>query len=137
MQKLLDVPAIFLSENIIQNKTEYYKKLRKVTESNNWENFILYMLDMVEKTANKGLVRLNEIVDLMEKTAEKIKVELPKVYSKDLVEVIFKLPYTKRLYLINAGLGTPKTVGNYLMSLEEKGFLKSIKVGKEKLYLNH
>ncbi len=53
MEKLLDIPAIFLSEYIIQNKTEYYKKLRKVTESNDWESFILYMLDMVEKQQTK------------------------------------------------------------------------------------
>ena len=54
-----------------------------------------------------------------------------------LVEIIFKLPYTKRQNLIDAKLGTSKTVGNYLMALEDKGFLKSVKVGKEKLYLNH
>ena len=61
----------------------------------------------------------------------------PKVYSKDLIEVIFNLPYTKRQFLIDAGLGTLKTVGNYFILLEEKGYLNSIKVGKEKLYLNH
>ena len=99
--------------------------------------FILYMLDMIESTANKGLIRLENVISLMEITSEKIKIELPKVYSKDLIEIIFKLPYTKRQFLINAGLGTLKTVGNYLILLEEKGFLDSIKVGKEKLYLNH
>lgn len=137
LAKLLDIPAIFLSDYIIQNKTEYFVKLRGVTEKEDWENYIIYMLDMVETTATKGLVRMNEINDLMETTAEKIKAKIPKVYSKELIEIIFKLPYTKRLFLIEAGLGTPKTVGNYLISLEEKGFLKSVKVGKEKLYLNH
>jgi hypothetical protein len=72
----------------------------------------------------------------METTGQEIREELPKVYSKDLVEVIFKLPYTKRQNLIDIELGTPKTVGNYLIALEEKGFLKSVRVGKEKLYLN-
>ena len=52
-------------------------------------------------------------------------------------KIIFKLPYTKRQFLIDTGLGTPKTVGNYLISLEEKGYLTSVRVGKEKLYLNH
>ncbi|WP_241685062.1 hypothetical protein [Cyclobacterium xiamenense] len=91
---------------------------------------------MVEKTANHGLKRLDQVTQLMEKTADAIRAKLPKVYSKDLVEVIFRLPYTKRQSLINIGLGTPKTVGNYLSALEEEGFLKSKKVGKEKLYLN-
>ena len=86
MKKLLDISAIYLSEYIIKNKPDYYKKLRDIT-------------------------------------SEKIKIELPKVYSKDLIQIIFKLPYTKRQFLINAGLGTLKTIGNYLVLLEEKGFL--------------
>ena len=136
MEKLLDIPAIYLSEYIIKNKIEYYKKLRNVTEKQDWESYILYMLDMIEKTAQKGLVRLEKVMTLMEKMAEEIKTALPKAYSKDLLEIIFRLPYTKRQFLIDAGLGTPKTVGNYLISLEEKGFLKSVRLGKEKLYLN-
>lgn len=136
LEKLLDIPALFLSEYIIENKDKYYQGLRAVTEENDWSEFILYMLDMVEKTAVKGLNILESIIKLMDKTGEEIKGLLPKVYSKDLLEVIFKLPYTKRQNLIDIGLGTPKTVGNYLIALEGKGFLKSVKVGKEKLYLN-
>lgn len=136
LEKLLDIPALFLSEYIIENKDKYYQGLRAVTENNDWSEFILYMLDMVEKTAVKGLNILESIIKLMDKTGEEIKGLLPKVYSKDLLEVIFKLPYTKRQNLIDIGLGTPKTVGNYLIALEGKGFLKSVKVGKEKLYLN-
>lgn len=136
LEKLLDIPALFLSEYIIENKDKYYQGLRAVTENNDWSEFILYMLNMVEKTAVKGLNRLESIIKLMDKTGEEIKGLLPKVYSKDLLEVIFKLPYTKRQNLIDIGLGTPKTVGNYLIALEGKGFLKSVKVGKEKLYLN-
>ena len=136
MEKLLDIPAIFLSEYIIKNKTEYYKKLRNVTEREDWENYILFMLDMIEMTAKKGLVNLEKVMTLMGEMAEEIKIELPKVYSKDLIEIIFRLPYTKRQFLIDAGLGTPKTVGNYLILLEERGYLKSVRLGKEKLYLN-
>lgn len=133
---LLDTPAIYLSEYIIKNKADYYKSLRSVTENNDWENYILYMLDMIEETSNKGLERLNKITTTMDKTANEIKTKLPKVYSKDLVEILFRLPYTKRQHLIDENIGNPKTVGNYLIALEENKFLKSVKVGKEKLYLN-
>ncbi len=136
LEQLLDVPALFLSKYIIDQKDKYYEVLRLVTENNDWSKFILYMLDMVETTAIKGLERLESIIQLMETTGQEIKEKLPKVYSKDLVEVIFKLPYTKRQNLIDIDLGTPKTVGKYLIALEEKGFLKSVRVGKEKLYLN-
>ncbi len=133
---LLDMPAIYLSEYIIKNKADYYKSLRGVTEDNDWENYILYMLDMIEVTSNKGLERLNKITKAIEKTAEEIKTKLPKVYSKDLVEILFRLPYTKRKHLVDENIGSLKTVGNYLNILEDNEFLKSVKVGKEKLYLN-
>jgi Fic family protein len=133
---LLDTPAIYLSEYIINHKADYYIKLKGVTENNEWEAYILYMLDMIEETAKKGLEQLNKISSLMNNTANDIKTKLPKVYSKDLVEILFRLPYTKRKHLIEENIGNPKTVGNYLQTLEEYGFLKSVKVGKEKLYLN-
>jgi len=133
---LLHTPAIYLSEYIIKNKSEYYRCLRDVTEKNEWESYILYMLAMIEETSNKGMEQLNRITTAMEKTADEIKKKLPKIYSKDLIEVLFRLPYTKRQHLIDENIGNLKTVGNYLMALEESGFLKSEKVGKEKLYLN-
>jgi Fic family protein len=133
---LLNTPAIYLSEYIIKNKIEYYRCLKDVTEKNEWEDYILYMLDMIEETANKGLKRLTKITLAMEETATEIKKKLPKVYSKDLIEILFRLPYTKRQHLVEENIGNLKTVGNYLIALEENGFLKSEKVGKEKLYLN-
>ena len=134
---LLDIPAIYLSEHIIKNKTAYYQNLRGVTEKDEWESYILYMLNMIEETSVKGLLRLHKIMQAMDKTADEIKQKLPKIYSKDLIEILFRLPYTKRQHLIEENIGNPKTVGNYLIKLEETGFLKSVKAGKEKLYLNH
>lgn len=133
---LLEVPAIYLSEFIIQNKTEYYTKLRDVTENDNWEDYILYMLDMIEQTALRGLKRLHQITTAIEEMTTEIRAKLPKMYSKDLVEILFRLPYTKRQNLIDENLGTAKTVGNYLIALEENQILQSVKVGKEKLYIN-
>lgn len=133
---LLEIPAIYLSEYIIQYKNDYYKKLQRVTENESWEEYLLYMLDMIEQTALKGLHQLNLIMLAMEAMSNEIKTKLPKIYSKDLLEILFRLPYTKRQNLIDENIGNAKTVGNYLIALEEKGILQSTKVGKEKLYLN-
>lgn len=134
---LLELPALYLSKYIIEHKNEYYKNLRNVTEKNDWETWILFMLDMIEQTALKGRKQIEQIEEMMNKMGSEIQKKLPKIYSKDLLEVLFKLPYTKRNFLVSAGLGNLKTVGNYLIELEEKGFLKSEQVGKEKLYLNY
>lgn len=133
---LLTVPAIYLSEYIMNHKNDYYVKLRGVTEVGNWEDYILYMLDMVEHTSLKGLERFHQIALAMEEMTTEIKSRFPKIYSKDLVEILFRLPYTKRQNLIDENIGNAKTVGNYLNTLEDSGILKSVKVGKEKLYLN-
>lgn len=133
---LLEIPAIYLSDYIIGRKAEYYRMLRGVTEMNQWESYVLYMLDMVETTSQKALILLEKVVTLMETMSEQIKEKVPAAYSKELMEVLFKLPYTKRQVLIEAGLGTSKTVGNYLLALEKKGFLVSEKVGKERLFIN-
>jgi Fic family protein len=133
---LLDLPALYLSSYIIEHKDQYYTNLRKVTEEENWEDWILYMLDMIEQTASRGRLQIAEIEKLMNKMGKEIQEVVPRIYSKDLMEQLFKLPYTKRNQLEKAGLGNLKTVGNYLKELEKKGFLKSEQVGKEKLYLN-
>ncbi len=134
---LMDLPALYLSSYILKNKNEYYLNLRNVTEKGDWESWILFILDMIEETAKNGRNRILKIEKLMKSMGEKIQKLLPKIYSKDLVETLFRLPYTKRNFIESAGLGNKKTSGSYLNSLEEKGFLKSIMVGKEKLYLNH
>lgn len=133
---LLELPALYLSRYIIENKSDYYKNLRGVTENCNWESWILYMLDMVEKSAKSDRNRISQIANLMDSMGNEIRNTFPKVYSKDLIETLFRLPYTKRRLLTDAGMGNLKTVGNYLNKLEKAGFLKSEQVGKEKLYLN-
>ena len=134
---LLDIPALFLSRYIVENKGTYYSKLRGVTGKKDWQGWILYMLDMIEQSARQDRKRILEIEALMQHMGKEIQTQLPRVYSKDLLEILFRLPYTKRQYLEEAGLGTLKTVGNYLQELEVAGFLKSEQVGKEKLYVNY
>ncbi len=134
---LMELPALYLSDYIINHKRDYYTGLRLVTEEDNWENWILYILDMIESTALKGREQIARIEKLMIEMGAEIQTRVsPKIYSKDLMEVLFKLPYTKRSFLISAGIGNLKTVGIYLNELEKAGFLKSEHVGKEKLYLN-
>ena len=133
---LMELPSLYLSSYILKHKNDYYLKLRSVTEKKDWESWILYMLDMIEITSKNGRNRILEIEKLMQSMGREIMEESPKLYSKELMEVLFRLPYTKRVYLEKAGLGNIKTAGNYLKALEEKGFLSSVSVGKEKLYLN-
>src|SRR6056297_1398311 len=136
LKDLLNSPILYLSKFIIRNQTAYYKLFQEVRNNQNWESWILFILQGIEKTANETLILVKEINDLMETTAEKIKEKLPKIYSKELVDLIFFEFYTKISY-IKDGLGVSrKTASNYLSTLEKEGFLLSEKIGRERIYLN-
>lgn len=133
---LLDHPMLFLSQYILDSKDDYYIGLRGVTEQQKWEDWIIYMLDGVEKSSFAMTSKIQRIVELMNKTKEEIKDKAPIIYSKDLLEILFNMPYTRINNLVEAGLGTRVTATKYLNELETIGILKSIKVGRNKLFFN-
>jgi len=136
LKDLLDSPILYLSKYIIRNKSDYYKLLKEITVKGNWEEWILFILQGIEETANETLILVKKINRLLENTAEKIKKDLPKIYSRELVDLIFFEFYTKISY-IEEGLGVSrKTASKYLSELEDKGYLVSEKIGRERIYLN-
>jgi Fic family protein len=134
---LLDLPVLYMSKYIIDRRPDYYRLLRRVTEHSEWEPWILYMLEAVEHTAALTRRRILDIRNLLDETMVLAKRDLPsRVYSKDLIELIFRQPYTKGQFIVDTGLAERKTAADYLQALESIGVLKSQKVGKENLYLN-
>ena len=134
---LLDLPVLYLSKYIIKQKSDYYRLLRAVTEHQAWEPWILYFLDAVEQTALFTRDKILAIRNLLAETLAFTKQHLPsRVYSKDLIELLFHQPYTKANFLVDEGIAERKTAANYLKQLEKIGILQVQKVGKENLYLN-
>jgi Fic family protein len=134
---LLDLPVLYLSKHIIEHKADYYRLLRGVTYSGEWEPWILYMLDAVERTALFTRQRIVQIRDLMDETLKAAKEKLPsRVYSKELIELLFRQPYTKGEALVQAAIAERKTAAAYLKELEKVGIVQGQKIGKENLYLN-
>jgi Fic family protein len=135
-QELLKKPVLFLSRYFIENRNGYYEGLRKVTENNAWENWILYMLDAVESTAYKTIEKIDHIIDHMDKCTTLIKNKHPKIYSKDLIEVLFAQPYCRISSITSAKIVARQTASIYLQKIEELGLIKGYKIGKETIYLN-
>jgi len=134
---LLDLPVLYLSKYIIDRKPEYYRRLRRVTENGEWEAWVLYMLEAVENTSVFTRQRILAIRKLLDETLELAKRKLPaRVYSKDLIELVFHQPYTKGQFVVEAGLAERQTAAEYLKELEDIGVLSPRKVGRENLYLN-
>jgi Fic family protein len=133
---LLNLPIVYLSRHIIEHKAAYYEGLRRVTEEGAWGDWVLYMLDAVEQTSLRTHRQIDEILALMEAVRERVQRELPGVYSKDLIEQVFRQPYCKIQFLERAGMGTRQTCAKYLRELEKLGILQGRKVGREVYFIN-
>ena len=136
LNDLLDIPILYLSNYIIKHKADYYRLLQEVRTKDNWEEWVLYILDGVEQTSKETVVLVSDIANMMESTKHSIQDNLPKIYSKDLIEILFSHPYTKIDFLV-AGLGlTRQTASKYLKELESLGVLESIQIKNSKFYIN-
>lgn len=133
---LLHLPVLYLSRYIIRNKSGYYHLLQKVRETGDWEDWILYMLEGIEQTATESIVLIGSIKNLMQQYKKKIRNDLPKLYSQDLLNNLFKYPYTK-IEFIEKDLGvSSRTATRYLESLVKKELLQKQKIGRNNFYLN-
>jgi len=138
LNRLLDMPILFLSRFIIEHKTQYYRSLRAVTEKNQWEAWLLYILEAVENTAHGTTQKIHAIHDLLAETLQKAKRILPKrTFSKDLIQLIFEQPYCKIRFVEEAGIAKRLTATKYLRDLEKAGFVRAIKQGTELTFINH
>jgi len=136
LKDLLDLPILYLSSYIIKHKVDYYRLLQEVRIKENYNEWVMYMLDAIEVTANQTSKLVENIAKLMDNTQNKIKNELPKIYSKDLVEILFLHPYTKIDTLV-ARLGvTRQTASKYLKELEKIEILKEDKKGRNIYFVN-
>jgi Fic family protein len=136
-QNLLDIPVLYLSSYIIKNKTDYYRLLQEVRTENNWEEWILWMLKGVELTARETIVVVNNIKNLMDDYKMKIRSN-HKFYSHDLINILFKHPYTKIDFLEKELKIHRHTASVYLNALagDENKFVTKIKIGKSNYFVN-
>lgn len=135
-QRLLDLPVLYLSRHIIRNKGEYYRTLQAVRDQNDWEAWLLFMLTGVEQTAKQTLYLIQEIKTLMMTYKHGIRKQLPKIYSQDLLNNLFKHPYTKIEFMVNDLGVTRLTATKYLDQLVDSGFLQKQKIGRSNYYIN-
>ena len=136
LHELLELPILYLSRYIIRHKADYYRLLQEARTKDAWEEWILFMLDGIEKTSQETINMINSINELMNQSAKEIQEKLPKIYSKDLVEVLFVHPYTKIEFLVD-GIGvTRKTSAKYLKEIEKIGILREIKLGRNVYFIN-
>ena len=135
-KKLLDLPILYLSDYIMQKKSDYYRGLRFITEDQKWEQWILYILDAIETTSYQSIDRILKIRALMNEFQDSIQKQAPKIYSKDLIELVFQHPYCKIQFLIDAKIAQRQTASQYLQTFASLKLLRPLKKGRDMYYVN-
>lgn len=135
-KELLHLPVLYLSRYVIRHKNDYYRLLQTVRETDEWEEWILFMLDGVEQTANESIVFIIAIRKLMQQYKHEIRSRHPKIYSQDLLNNLFKYPYTK-IEFIQHDLGVSRnTAIRYLDTLVTDKMLVKRKLGRDNYFIN-
>lgn len=135
LKGLLNLPILYLSRFIIENKAQYYNLLQKVRDENEWEDWIIYMIQGLEQTSNQSITLINAIKSLMLSYKHQIRKEY-KFYSQDLLNSLFKHPYTRIDFLVKDLKVSRVTAANYLNDLCAGGYLERHKFGVTNYYIN-
>lgn len=133
---LLGLPILYLSRYITQHKNDYYRLLQHVRDTDKWDEWILYMLDAVEKTALDTIQMISGIKLLMQSYKQEIRSKLPKIYSQDLLNNLFKHPYTKIEFVMDELQVKRLAATKYLNAVTDLGLLDKQKIGRENYYIN-
>jgi Fic family protein len=135
-QDLLAQPILYMSRYIIRHKADYYRLLLEVTTKQAWSPWILYVLDAIEDSCLWTTDKIKGIRELMRHTADFIQRKAPKLYTWELVELLFQQPYCRIGNVVDAGLAKRQTASVYLKQLAELGILTEIKSGRESLFVH-
>ena len=133
---LLTLPILYLSRHLIRYKAAYYQYLLDVTRDQAWEQWILYILAAVEETAIWTTRKILAIRDLADETAARVRTARPKIYSRELVDILFEQPYCRISNIVDKGIAQRQAASRYLSDLAGLGVLQAVSAGREKLFIN-
>ena len=133
---LLSLPILYLSRHIIARKADYYRLLLDVTRHQAWEEWVIFMLEAVAETANWTTAKINAIRKLADHTSEYVQACRPKIYRRELVDVIFEQPYCRIANLVEKNLAQRQAASRYLKDLVAIGVLQEVASGRDKLFIH-
>jgi Fic family protein len=133
---LLHQPILYMSGAIIRTKNEYYRLLLEVTTAEQWEPWVLYILNLINETSRWTTAKIRAMRQLLDATTEHVRTKAPKIYSLELIDVIFEQPYCRIANLVKADIAKRQTASEYLTRLSDIGVLTPVQVGRDKLFLH-
>ena len=136
-QQLLTQPVLYISAYIIKYKTEYYQLLRGITETGNWQDWIMYMLTAIAETSKETIVKIRKILSLKEELEKESKIALGSSYDHDVLQEMFVLPYLRIDTLEKKGIAHRQTISSWLNKLSAANILRPQKLGRSTYFINY
>jgi Fic family protein len=133
---LIDLPTLYLSRAILRTRADYYRLLLNVSAKGEWEPWIVYMLRAVAETSAWTNAKVCAIRALMDATADHVRVTQPKIYSRELIDVMFAQPYVRIGNLVERGIAKRETASVYLKAMVQAGVLLEEKAGRDKVFIH-
>jgi Fic family protein len=133
---LLNLPILYLSRFVIRHKPEYYRLLQAVRDEGAWEPWVIFMLEGVAATSRQSIGLIVQIREMMLDYKHRIRKELPKIYSQDLLNNLFRHPYTKIAILQQELSVSRLTATRYLDRLASAGYVEKRRFGRVNYYMN-
>ena len=134
---LLENPILYLSGHITHTKSDYYRLLQAVRDDGAWVEWVLYMLQAVTATARSTLLLVEGVRQQMADMKKRMRHELPKIYSQELLNNLFRHPYTRIEFVQHdLGLKARQTAARYLVTLTQAGFVQKHSEGRNNHYIN-
>ena len=135
-QGVLDIPILYLSRYITQTKARYYALLQAVREEGVWEEWVLYLTRGVQATADETTLLLRGINNLLVEYKKQIRRDFPKIYSHELLNALFRHPYTRIEHIVSETRVKRQTAARHLDALADAGLLSKQKRGRDNFYIN-
>jgi len=133
---LMDLPVLYLSRYITATKDQYYRLLQATRETHDWSDWCVYIVKGVALTAKSEIRLIRNLRELMQATKQRLRKELPKIYSQELLNNLFRYPYTK-IEFVEKDLGVSRiTAAKHLDTLAKNGFVEKKKIGRTNFYIN-
>ena len=135
LTKRLELPILFLSKYILENRDEYYKKLRAVTENEKWRDWVFYILQGVDTQAQETrekILQIKVLIDKYKKDAQKDGVNI----TPQMLDYLFSNPfYSQKKMSENLGVHR-NTARKYFRELEKTNIVKKFKHKQGYIYYN-
>lgn len=136
-QDLLIQPVLYLSSYILNHKADYYQLLRSVTEKENWNDWIMYMLTALIETTQLTTKKIKSMLSLKSDYEIQMKVALGSSFSYELLQLMFTLPYLKIDVIVNKEIAHRQTASTWLKKLSDAAILRPQKMGRTTYYINY